>query len=375
MSSQETLCTLALTRMVGFNPRVALHLYRSLGGGQAVYEQRNEVGSLIDGCTPRLLESLKHWDEAMARAEAELEFAAGHGIKVLALNDSDYPGRLRDCDDAPLAVFYKGQADLNQQRVVAIVGTRRCTSYGQDLTRRFITELKQLCPQALIVSGLAYGIDICAHRQALQSGYETVGVLAHGLDTIYPGHHRETAKAMVAQGGLLTEYMTQTEPLPNNFRQRNRIVAGLADATVVVESAARGGALITARIAQDYGRDVLAFPGAVGASGSEGCNHLIRDNKAGLITSAEDFVNAVGWQSERQRRQAADKGIERSLFPELSADEQKVVDLLQVANDLQLNIISVRTNISIGQLTALLFQLEMKGVVKPLAGGTYHLLL
>lgn len=375
MSSQETLCTLALTRMVGFNPRVALHLYRSLGGGQAVYEQRNEVGSLIDGCTPRLLESLKHWDEAMARAEAELEFAAGHGIKVLALNDSDYPGRLRDCDDAPLAVFYKGQADLNQQRVVAIVGTRRCTSYGQDLTRRFITELKQLCPQALIVSGLAYGIDICAHRQALQSGYETVGVLAHGLDTIYPGHHRETAKAMVAQGGLLTEYMTQTEPLPNNFRQRNRIVAGLADATVVVESAARGGALITARIAQDYGRDVLAFPGAVGASGSEGCNHLIRDNKAGLITSAEDFVNAVGWQSERQRRQAADKGIERNLFPELSADEQKVVDLLQVANDLQLNIISVRTNISIGQLTALLFQLEMKGVVKPLAGGTYHLLL
>ena len=375
MSSQETLCTLALTRMVGFNPRVALHLYRSLGGGRAVYEQRNEVGSLIDGCTPRLLESLKHWDEAMARAEAELEFAAGHGIKVLALNDSDYPGRLRDCDDAPLAVFYKGQADLNQQRVVAIVGTRRCTSYGQDLTRRFITELKQLCPQALIVSGLAYGIDICAHRQALQSGYETVGVLAHGLDTIYPGHHRETAKAMVAQGGLLTEYMTQTEPLPNNFRQRNRIVAGLADATVVVESAARGGALITARIAQDYGRDVLAFPGAVGASGSEGCNHLIRDNKAGLMTSAEDFVNAVGWQSERQRRQAADKGIERNLFPELSADEQKVVDLLQVANDLQLNIISVRTNISIGQLTALLFQLEMKGVVKPLAGGTYHLLL
>lgn len=375
MSSQETLCTLALTRMVGFNPRVALHLYRSLGGGQAIYEQRNEVGSLIDGCTPRLQESLKHWDEAMARAEAELEFAAGHGIKVLALNDSDYPGRLRDCDDAPLAVFYKGQADLNQQRVVAIVGTRRCTSYGQDLTRRFITELKQLCPQALIVSGLAYGIDICAHRQALQSGYETVGVLAHGLDTIYPSHHRETAKAMVAQGGLLTEYMTQTEPLPNNFRQRNRIVAGLADATVVVESAARGGALITARIAQDYGRDVLAFPGAVGASGSEGCNHLIRDNKAGLITSAEDFVNAVGWQSERQRRQAADKGIERNLFPELSADEQKVVDLLQVANDLQLNIISVRTNISIGQLTALLFQLEMKGVVKPLAGGTYHLLL
>ena len=179
---------------------------------------------------------------------------------------------------------------------------------------------------------------------------------------------------MVRHGGLLTEYVTQTEALPNNFRQRNRIVAGMSDATIVVESAYKGGALITARIAQDYGRDVLAFPGAVGAPYSEGCNQLIRDNKAGLITSADDFVETVGWQDDIQRQKAEAQGIERQLFPELTAEEQAIVRLLQQTNDLQLNILSVKTNIPIGQLTALLFQMEMKGIVRPLAGGTYHLL-
>ena len=221
----------------------------------------------------------------------------------------------------------------------------------------------------LIVSGLAYGIDICAHREALANGYETVGVLAHGLDQIYPNHHRQTAIEMVNHGGLLTEYMSQTEPIANNFRQRNRIVAGCSDVTVVVESAYKGGALITARIAQEYGRDVFAFPGAVGAPYSEGCNHLIRDSKAGLITSADDFMAAMGWQPVQQA-----ETVERQLFPDLTAEEQAVVSQLQQTNDLQLNILSVKTNIPIGQLTALLFQLEMKGVVRAMAGGTYHLM-
>jgi DNA processing protein len=225
----------------------------------------------------------------------------------------------------------------------------------------------------LIVSGLAYGIDICAHRQALAVGYDTVGVLAHGLDTIYPYHHRDTAAEMVHHGGLLTEYMAQTEPFANNFRQRNRIVAGMADAVVVIESAYKGGALITARIAQDYGRDVLAFPGAVGAPYSEGCNNLIRDNKAALITSADDFVSAVGWSTATQQQKP--NAIERQLFPNLTAEEQAIVNLLQQNNDLQLNIISVKANIPVGRLNALLFQLELNGVVKPLAGGSYHLLM
>lgn len=374
MNEQEVFYTIALTRMTGFNQQQAVQLYRELGSAQAVYDHRNDVGDVLPDCSPRLVEALKNWDEALKRAAAEMSFIRQHTIQALTLNDDAYPVRLRECDDAPVILYYKGSADLNGEHVINIVGTRRCTNYGQDLITRFVSCLRELCPDVLIVSGLAYGIDICAHRQALSAGMETVGVLAHGLDQIYPSHHRDTAKQMVAHGGLLTEYTTQTEPLPNNFRQRNRIVAGMADATIVVESAYKGGALITARIAQDYGRDVFAFPGAVGAPYSEGCNLLIRDNKAGLITTADDLVAAMGWPSAAQQEQVRDAGIERQLFPDLTPEEQAIVTLLKQTNDLQLNILSVKTNIPIGQLTALLFQLEMKGVVKPLAGGTYHLI-
>ena len=372
MSEQEVFYTIALTRMTGFNAQMALQLYQELGSGEAVYAHRGDIGSVVSDCSPRLIEAMKDWDDALKRAAVEMDFIVRHGIQPLVMNDDQYPARLRECPDAPIIVYYKGNADLNQRRVIDIVGTRRCTAYGQDLIRNFIARLKTLCPRVLVVSGLAYGIDICAHRQALAAGYETVGVLAHGLDTIYPSQHRQTAADMIGHGGLLTEYTSQTDALPNNFRQRNRIVAGLSDATIVVESAYKGGALITARIAQDYGRDVLAFPGAVGAPQSEGCNHLIRDNKAGLITSADDFVSIMGWQADA--KQATPVAVERQLFPDLTQEEQQIVHLLQQTNDLQLNIISVKANIPIGQLTALLFQLEMKGVVKPMAGGIYHLL-
>ena len=370
MSNEEIYYTIALTRMTGFNSQQALQLYQELGGGQAVYEQRNDIGDVLPDATPRLVEALKNWDDALKRAAVEMEFVTKHHIRALTLNDEDYPARLRDCPDAPVVLYYKGNADLNQRRIIDIVGTRRCTSYGQDLIRKFVSRLKELCPDVLIVSGLAYGIDICAHRQALSVGYDTVGVLAHGLDQIYPNHHRETAATMVSHGGLLTEYMTQTEPFANNFRQRNRIVAGLSDATILVESAYKGGGLITCRIAQEYGREVFAFPGAVVMPYSEGCNRLIRNNTAALITSADDFVESMGWQPQQQKSEP----VERQLFPDLSPEEQAVVTLLQQTNDLQLNILSVKTNITIGQLTALLFNLEMKGMVKPLAGGTYHLL-
>ena len=227
----------------------------------------------------------------------------------------------------------------------------------------------------LIVSGLAYGVDINAHRQALENGYPTVGVLAHGLDQIYPYRHRETAAQMLDHGGLLTEFMSQTNADKPNFVRRNRIVAGMSDACIVVESAAKGGGLITAEIAQSYDRAVFAFPGAVGMTYSEGCNNLIRDNVAGLISNASDFVKAMGWQEEVRRQRALTDGIERNLFVDLSPEETKIVSLLQQANDLQLNILSVKSGIPIGQLTALLFQLEMKAIVKPLAGGMYHLLM
>ena len=372
---QEIFYTMALTRLTNFNYQQALELYKTVGSAQLLFEHRNEIGDIIKDASPRLMEALKDWNEPMRRAEAEIRFMEEHRIRALTLTSDDYPQRLTECPDAPIIIYYTGNADLNQTRIISIVGTRRMTTYGEDLIRRFIRDLRQYCPEVLIVSGLAYGVDICAHKQALENGYPTVGVLAHGLDQIYPYRHREVAAKMINRGGLLTEFMTQTNADKPNFVRRNRIVAGMADATILVESGAKGGGLITADIAQSYARAVFAFPGNVGQPYSEGCNNLIRDNGAGLISNAEDFVKAMGWLDETRLQQAIADGIERNLFPDLSPEEQQIVSLLQQTNGLQLNIITVKTGIPIGRLTALLFQLEMKGVVKPLAGGIYHLLL
>ena len=372
---QETFYAMALTRLTNFNFQQALELYKAAGSAQNLYDHRDDLGDIIEGCTPRLITALKDWGDAMKRAEIEVKYMEEHKIRAMSLLDDDYPQRLLECADAPLVLYYIGNADLNQQKIISIVGTRQITSYGKDICRKFIRELHELCPQVLIVSGLAYGVDICAHKESLANGFDTLGVLAHGLDQIYPYHHRDTAAKMVNHGGLLTEFMTQTNADKVNFVRRNRIVAGCADATIVVESAAKGGSLITAEIAQSYDRAVFAFPGNIGQSFSEGCNNLIRDNGAGLISSAEDFVKAMGWYDDSIRKQALANGIERELFPELSPEEQKIVSLLQQTNDMQLNILCVKTGIPINKITALLFQLEMKGVVKALAGGMYHLLM
>jgi len=366
---------MALTRLTNFNFQQALELYKAAGSAQNLYEHRNDVGDMIEGCTPRLIAALKDWGDAMKRAEVEVKYMEEHRIRACSLMDDDYPQRMLECADAPLVLYSMGNADLNQQRIVSIVGTRHMTNYGGDVIRKFMRELHEMCPEVLIISGLAYGVDICAHRQALENGYETLAVLAHGLDQIYPYHHRDTAAKMLNHGGLLTEFMTQTNADKVNFVRRNRIVAGCADATIVVESAAKGGSLITAEIAQSYARSVFAFPGNVGAPFSEGCNNLIRDNAAALITSADDFVKAMGWEVDTVRKQVLAGGVERQLFPDITPDEQKIVSLLQQTNDLQLNILSVKTGIPIHSMTALLFQLEMKGVVKAMAGGMYHLLM
>lgn len=374
MNSQETLNAIALTRLNYFNLSGLVQLYQLMGSATEVVQHRHKVRDIIPHASDRLVEALKGMDEHLRRAEAEMAYNQEHGIQTVCLNDDNYPQRLKECDDAPLVLFYKGNAPLNQERVINIIGTRHCTTYGIDLIRRFVQDLKTLCPQVLIISGLAYGVDINAHRQALLNGYPTVGVLAHGLDTLYPSLHRQTAEEMLHQGGLITEFLTQTNADKMNFVRRNRIVAGMSDACIVVESAARGGGLITAGIAQSYHRDVFAFPGSVGAKCSEGCNQLIRDNKASLITSAADFVKAMGWEEDALRQQARSKGIDRQLFPMLSPQEQQVVDVLQQYNDVPINVLTVKTNIPIATLTSLLFQLEMKGVVKMLAGGVYHLL-
>lgn len=374
MNDNEKLYAIALTRLNYFNLAGLAELYRRLGSAAAVMEHRRDIRAVLPNASPRLIEAMKTIDQHLRLAETELEYNARNGIETLCMADSRYPQRLKECDDAPLVLFYKGTANLNAPRVICVVGTRRCTVYGQDLVRRLMQDLRSLCPELLVVSGLAYGVDINAHRCALQNGFPTVGILAHGLDDLYPPRHRPTADEMVKNGGLLTEFLTNTNADKLNFVRRNRIVAGISDACVVVESAAHGGGLITASIANSYGRDVFAFPGAVEAPYSEGCNHLIRDNKAALITSALDFVRAMNWEDELRCRQKGRLAVERQLFPDLSAEEQRIVATLQKHNDLQINMLSVQAGIPISHLTSLLFQLEMKGVIKMLAGGTYHLL-
>lgn len=370
----EPLNILTLAAAMHFYPDEAVQLYRVAGSATAVMDNRRNLRDILPACPQKVVETLADVSEARRKAEAEIEYASRNGVKTLCLGGDDYPQRLANCPDAPLVLFYKGTAALNRSRVINMVGTRRCTAYGQDCVRSFVRRLAELCPGTLVVSGLAYGIDICAHREALAAGLDTVAVLAHGLDNLYPPRHRDTATQMLTQGGLLTEHFTHTNADKLNFLRRNRIVAGMADATIVVESASHGGALVTARIAGSYSRDVFAFPGRVGDECSEGCNNLIRDNKAALVTSADDFVKAMGWTADAEMEHARRQGIERTLFPELTPEEQAAADTLAKDNDLQINTLSARTGTPIGRLTAVMFSLEMKGVVKLMAGGVYHLI-
>ncbi len=375
MEEQEILNMLTLTKLSHFNLVEMLQLYRKTGSATVIIENRKDIKSIIPDCSQKVSDSLLDIDEVRKLAENEIEFAARNDINIIPIDTQDYPKRLQECEDAPLVLFYKGNAELNRKRVINIVGTRHCTSYGQDLVNKFVEALRDLCPEVLIVSGLAYGIDICAHRAALQNGLDTVAVLAHGLDYLYPTMHKATADRMLTQGGLLTEFFTNTNADKLNFLRRNRIVAGISDATVLVESAAHGGGLVTARISESYNRDVYAFPGPVNAHYSEGCNNLIRDNRAGLISNADDFVNAMGWQNDAKLDKARKNGIERMLFPELTDDEKIVVDELMKTDNQQINNLSSLTAMPMNRLAASLFSLEMKGVVKVLAGGVYHLIV
>ncbi len=374
MNEKETLSCITLTKLSYFSLGGLHELYQRVGSATAIMEHRNDIRDVLPDASDRLTLAFRDITEAKHRAEAEYEWAISNGIQPIAIGDSQYPQRLNECPDAPLVLYYKGCADLNKQKIISIVGTRQCTVYGQDLIRRFTQDLKEICPDVLIISGLAYGVDINAHREALKNGLPTVAVLAHGLDQIYPNAHRQTAIEMLHQGGLITEYPSQTPGAKGNFVQRNRLVAGMADAAILVESKAKGGGLITMGIARDYNRDTFAFPGPIGAKCSEGCNNLIRDNGAALITSAEDLVKAMCWMDDTEIKKARKNGIERQLFPNLTAEEQLVVKVLQDTNNLQINIITVKTGIPINRITSLLFSLEMKGVIKTMAGGCYHLL-
>lgn len=374
MTEQEILYTMALTRVPNISLQNLHLLLDEVGSATTIYEHRRNVLDILPQANKKLVESLALMEMQIPRAEEELKFTQENHIQCLCLKDEAYPSRMRDCPDAPILVYYKGNADLNARHVLAVVGTRQITEYGKDLCSHFVKDLSQMCPDALIISGLAYGVDIHAQRAALENGLDTVGVVAHGLDQIYPRTHQETAMKMLSQGGLLTEFMSRTNLDKKSFVQRNRIVAGISDCTIVVESATKGGSLITAEIADSYHRDVFAFPGRVNDKCSSGCNELIRNNRAQLITNAEEFLESMGWESEVRRKEKLSKGIQQQIFPDLNEDEQKVVSCLQEAESKQINLIAAETGINIGLLSSLLFNLEMRGVVKMMNGGMYRLL-
>lgn len=367
--TDERICSIALTLCTGIGALTAQRLVQTVGSAADVFACRNDLSQLSPSVQPALLKALET-PGIFQRAEQELAFADKHGIACLTMNDEHYPSRLRQCEDAPLYLFFKGKANLNSLRVVSIVGTRHATDYGKQACNDFVRDLSSLCPNLLVVSGLAYGIDITAHRAALANQVPTVAVLAHGLDRIYPSVHRKTAADMLEQGGLLTEFLTHTEPERYNFVSRNRIVAGMADAVIVIESGQKGGSLITAELAEGYHRDCFAMPGRIYDEHSTGCNRLIRENKAALVQNAEDFVSSMNWGNMH----TVSAPVQRSLFQELTMDENRIVQLLSHQGDLHINTLTVESGIPVHQLSALLFEMELKGIIKAQTGNMYHLL-
>lgn len=371
MNNDERICSIALTLCPGIGRIGAKRLIDSVGSAAEVFGLRKELPEIMPGVSAGVVAALD-CPTAFLRAEREMEFVEKNRLSCLTLKDEAYPSRLRECEDAPIVLFFKGNTDFNRLHVINMVGTRQATDYGKQFCNDFLCDLSALCPDVLVVSGLAYGIDIHTHRAALAHHLSTVAVLAHGLDRIYPYVHRKTAIDMLEQGGLLTEFLTETNPDRHNFVSRNRIVAGMSDATIVVESAAKGGSLITAELAEGYHRDCFAVPGRITDTASIGCNQLIRDNKAALIQCAEEFVQMMRWTAAGQP--AKPESIQRNLFPELTAEEELIVRILTRQGDLHINTLVVEADIPVHRMSALLFELEMKGVVKAMVGGVYHLL-
>lgn len=372
----EKLYTIALTLL---KPQLSLiqlmQIYQEAGSATALVEARTHLDDVLPEPNERLKSVMANMDSLIKRAEAEIEFCNKHSINILTLADHDYPQRLAECSDAPLVLYKMGNADLNAQRIINIVGTRNSTPYGRDVTERFVKELSEAVPDTLIVSGLAYGTDINAHRAALANNMNTVGVLAHGLDTLYPAVHRETAKKMLSQGGLLTEFLSGERPEKRNFVQRNRIVAGMSDYTILVESAAHGGGLITCGISRSYNRDVYAFPGPVTSPVSEGCNNLLKHGDAQMVLSAEDFLDSVNWKQVFELEKAKKQGIECNMFPELTPTETIIANALQEHGDMHINQLAIVTNLPISTLSTTLLMMEMNGIVRSLAGAMYHLII
>lgn len=369
-NENELLCTIALTQIKGVGPGTARSLCEAAGGAVQVMEHRNSLKDIVPDASPHLLELMTGADWAMERAKREMEQMQSKKIDCITFTDPRYPQRLLECPDAPIVLYHCGNANLNAKHIISMVGTRKCTDYGRDICRNFVAELKELFPDALIVSGLAYGIDIHSHKAAIANGMPTIGVLAHGLDRIYPYANRQTAVEMTKHGGLLTEYVMGTTPEKGNFVQRNRIVAGISDVTIVVESADKGGSLITANIAHSYQREVLAFPGRVYDEMSKGCNRIIQNEMAHAIRSAEDFCNIMGWAPETPQHSP----VQQELFVELTSEEQKITDCLGTADSKPVSAIVAETGLTFSRVSVMMFNLENKGIVQLTGGARYRLL-
>lgn len=364
--NDEAVLLLALLRTPGIGLITANRLCRAAGSAARLWKERANISRLLPQATDRLQQCLTNWDKQLPQAEAEADEARRRHISLLALTETDYPTWLKSLPDAPPVLFYKGTASLNAQPMISIVGTRHISEYGKDLCRHIVEQLAERLPQATIVSGLAYGVDVHAHRAALACGLPTIGVLGHGLNHLYPPSHRDTANRMTEQGGLLTEYPCATPVSRENFVQRNRIVAGLSQACIVVESARRGGALITARLAQDYGREVYACPGRLTDLHSEGCNRLIARHGAAIFTSVDDLMDDMGWAPRQPRPQQLE------LFPALTATEEQLRSRLVQTEQCSADELVTATGLKVAEVNAALIQLEMKGLVRLLAGNQYR---
>lgn len=362
---------IGITFIKGVGPNLARMLIAYTGSVEAVFNESKQSLAKIPGIgTVLSSEIVNHRENALIRAEKEIEFITKEGIQFYFFTDEDYPFRLKECPDAPVLLYGKGKLNLNAGKFVGIVGTRKATEEGKENTRKLVEDLARCQQDITIVSGLAYGIDIYSHKAALDSGLPTIAVLGHGLDRIYPAAHHKEAKKMCERGGLLTEFPSGTNPDRPNFVQRNRIVAGMSDAVVVVESNVKGGSLITANLANDYNRDVFAYPGRVSDEASSGCNSLIKHNKANLIESADDLMRIMNWESDGKGKGGM---IQPTLFVELSDDEEFMVDLLRKYPDgVQVNELAVLSGKPFSKVSSLLLELEFKNMVKCLPGNFYR---
>lgn len=361
-----SLYKIAFSCLKGINLRLAKELLSRCGSEMAFFTATEQQLSAINSCRNNLF-SQSYRESVLHIASIEKDFVEEHHVKTFYFTDEDYPHRLLECDDAPIMLYGLGDFDLNSRHAISIVGTRHATPYGNDFVRNLIKNLSERLEDFIVVSGLAYGIDIAAHRAALDFGVPTIGVLAHGLNTIYPAQHRNIATEMIrTNGGLLSDYRSQDALHKGNFIARNRIVAGLCDCTVVVESAEKGGALITAGIAEAYHRDVFALPGRISDRYSKGCNKLIRDNVAGLINSADDLIEAMQWHVKPI------EGEQNTLQVEISPVEESILNYLTQKGEGNINTMCVELNIPINKIMTLLVDMEFKNMIIPYPGGKYR---